>query len=218
MADFESMVTGLPADGTEATAQLRSDLQAQGSTISNTSPLSPFFVLLAVLLTAPVLYLRNLIINTLLPGIFTQHATGALLDLRAADLDVTRKPAVKLVGLITFFRAGTLGDLPIPLGTVVESQPIDGVVYRVVTTAAGTILDGTSSVKANAEAEAVGAAYNLGEGYYSSLPNPVAGITAVKITSSRLARTSRATRTCKSACCCCGAGNRGGTRRTPIAR
>ena len=44
--DFEAMVSGLPANEAEAAAQLRADLQANGSKIGNASPFSSFFYLL----------------------------------------------------------------------------------------------------------------------------------------------------------------------------
>lgn len=179
MSDFDSMVTGLPADDDAATALLRSDLQDQGSAIANTSPYSPFFVLLAAIFNAPLLYLRDLITGTILPGLFAQQATGTLLDLRAADMDDARKAATKAVGNLTFYRAGTTGDLVIAAGTVVESPPIDGVTYQMATLADGTIPDGSSSAQIAAEAADVGAAYNLGDGYYCVLPTPVPGVTAV---------------------------------------
>jgi len=47
--DFEAMVPGLPASKADAAALLRADLQAQGSGIANTSPFSPFFVLLGAI-------------------------------------------------------------------------------------------------------------------------------------------------------------------------
>lgn len=180
MADpFDSMVSGIAATEDAVLDDLRADLQTEGSKIANTSPFSPFFRLMGAVFSGPVLYLRGLVIDTVLPGIFGHKATGTLLNLRAADLGETRKPASKAVGNITFSRTGTTGALPIPLGTAVESPPIDGVTYRVVTTAAGTILDGQSSALVPAEAESEGAAHNLGDEFYSVLPVPVAGVTGV---------------------------------------
>ena len=177
--DFEAMLSGIAASEEEVLADLRAELAAQGSRIANTSAFSPFFRLLGAIFAGPVLYLRALVLDSLLPGIFAQQASGAMLDLRAADLDEVRKGASKAAGLITFYRAGTVGDLPIAPGTPVESPPIDGVVYRLSTTAAGTILDGSASAQVAVQAEAAGAAWNLGDGYYSILPDPVPGITAV---------------------------------------
>jgi uncharacterized phage protein gp47/JayE len=177
--NFEAMLSGIASSEEEVRADLRADLQAQGSKIANTSPFSPFFRLLGAIFAAPVLTLRALVVDTILPSLFVQTAVGAALDTLAYGLDETRKPAAKAVGSLTFRRDGTTGDLTIPAGTLVESPPIEGVVYRMVTTAAVTILEGSTSALVAAEAEQAGAAWNLGDGYYSLLPTPVPGITAV---------------------------------------
>ena len=176
---FEPMLTPLPATEEEALAKLRADLQAQGSRIANTSPFSPFFRLLGALLAQPVLFVRGLILDTVLPGQFVKTASGDLLDTLADGLDEQRKPATKASGLLTFYRDNPTGDLAIPAGTGVESPPIEGVVYRLVTTAAGLIPEGSLSAQVPAEAELPGAAWNLGDGYYAILSGTVPGITAV---------------------------------------
>ncbi|MDH5751559.1 MAG: baseplate J/gp47 family protein [Deltaproteobacteria bacterium] len=177
--DFEAMVSGLPADQADVEAQLRSDLQAQGSRIANTSPFSPFFKLLGAIFGTPVLWIRDWIKTELLPGMFMHTATGAWADLRAADYDEVRTPASKAAGLLTFYRDGTTGILTIPGGTVVETAPLDGVVYRMIVDADTDIPDGQSSVQATCTAEAEGQAYNLGDGYYQVLPVAVPGVTQV---------------------------------------
>src|SRR5690348_8366478 len=163
-ANFEAMVPGMPSTEAEAEAELRAQLQSRGSRIANQSPFSPFFLLLGVLLSKAWLYVRAFIIETYLPSIFTSTATGAALDLLGLAQDEVRKPASKAIGSITFVRSGTLGDLNIPAGTVVETPPIEGVVYVFRTLALGTIVAGQSTVAIEAEAEAVGAAYNVGDG------------------------------------------------------
>ncbi|HEX7927330.1 MAG TPA: baseplate J/gp47 family protein [bacterium] len=169
----------MPATEAEAEAELRAQLQARGSRIANQSPFSPFFLLLGVLLSKAWLYVRNLIIGTYLPSIFTSTATGAALDLRGLEQDEVRKPASKALGNITFVRSGTLGDLNIPAGTAVETPPIEGAVYVFHTLALGTIVAGQSTVAIAAEAAAVGAAYNVGDGYLAVLPSSVAGVIQV---------------------------------------
>jgi len=94
-------------------------------------------------------------------------------------MDETRRQPAKAKGRLTFTRAGTLGALTVPGGTLVESAPIGGVVYRMVTDANTDIPDGSSSALVAATAQAAGAAYNLGDGYYSVLPVAVPGITQV---------------------------------------
>jgi len=177
---FETMLSPIAETEEEVLTDLRADLQAEGSTIANTSPFSPFFRLMGAVFAKPLLFLRGLVVDTILPGLFVKTATGTLLDIRADGMDETRKAAAKAEGRLTFYRAGSTGDLPIPAGTVAESPEIDGVVYRMIVGAAGgTILAGSISALVACDAEQAGAAWNLGDGYYSVLPNPVAGITAV---------------------------------------
>jgi uncharacterized phage protein gp47/JayE len=173
------MLADLPSTDEEALAELRADLQAQGSRIANTSAFSPFFRLLGAIFASPLLYVRRQVLEQILPSLFVKTATGAALDTLAYGLDETRKPASSAVGLLTFRRDGTSGDLAIPLGTMVESPPIDGVVYRLITSEQGLIADGADSALVPAEAEAPGAAWNLGDGYYSLLADVVPGIVAV---------------------------------------
>jgi hypothetical protein len=51
-------------------SDLRANLQAKGSKIANTSPFSPLFRLLGAVFAAPVLYLRALVVDTVLPRRF----------------------------------------------------------------------------------------------------------------------------------------------------
>lgn len=177
--DFNNMLSGIAADEPAIMTDLRADLQAEGSTIANLSPYSPFFRLLAVLVAKPLLALRDAVIGTILPGLFIRTATGAALDLRADGYDETRKAATAAKGNLTFYRAGTSGALTIPGGTVVESPPIDGTVYKMITDADTDIPDGNQSAAVAATAETSGAGHNLGDGYYSVLPAAPAGVTAV---------------------------------------
>lgn len=69
--------------------------------------------------------------------------------------------------------------MAIPAGTVVESPAHNGTTYRLTTLAAAVIPDGQDSALVPVQAEATGAAYNLGPGYYSILPRPVPGVASV---------------------------------------
>jgi len=176
---FKDMLSPIAATEEALADDLRADLQARGSTIANLSPFSPFFQLLAAVFSQPVLFLRGLVVETILPGLFVRTAAEDLLDTLAHGLDETRKAAEKVVGSLAFYRDGTTGALPVPLGTEVESPEIDGVVYKLITTVTGTILDGNTSALVAARAENAGVAHNLGDGYYSVLAAAVPGIVAV---------------------------------------
>ena len=171
---------GIPTTEEELEEHFYTELQAQGSAIANKSKYSPFFLLLAAIVTKPALWLIQFMTQTVMPGVLLKYAGGTFLIALAWARKITRKDPSKAEGLITFFREGTTGDLPVPEGTIVESVEIDEVVYRVITTVAGTILDGESSVKIPVIAEETGEAYNLQVGYYSILASSVPGITQVK--------------------------------------
>lgn len=177
---FETLLSTIASTEDEVATDLRADLQAEGSTIANLSPFSAFFRLLTAVFAKPLLELRRIVLEDLLPGLFWKTATGALQDVLADGRDLTRLAATKAQGNLTFSRAGSVGILTIPGGTIVASPEIDGVVYRLLTDADTDILDGATSALVAATAEAVGAAYNLGDGFYSILPNPPAGVTAVE--------------------------------------
>jgi len=69
----------------------------------------------------------------------------AWLELHAGQVELTKKAATKASGTVVFTRVGTTGNVPIPAGRIVRTQPDAlGKVYRFVTTAASVLLDGTT--------------------------------------------------------------------------
>ena len=75
-------------------------------------------------------------------------ATGSDLDERAAEIQpatIKRRESIFASGDVRFFRATTVGNLPIPAGTTVGAEDTEGQIkYR--TTASATILDGLDTV------------------------------------------------------------------------
>lgn len=96
-------------------------------------------------------------------------ATGRDLDARVAvipEADITRLGPMRSVGSVVFGRAGTVGTVNIPAGTVVRVP--NGPQFR--TTALGTILNGnTTSASVPIEALVPGAAGNVDAGAISAL-------------------------------------------------
>ena len=178
---FTSMLQEAGVPVTEAEMQSRWDQinTEQGSQIQNDSQWSPFWRLISAIVTEPCKWLVQLLVSVALPNIFLKYATGKWLDLYAWSVDVERKPALPLQGVIRFTRSTSAGEIFIPLGTVVESPSINGYVYRLRTTADVTLQDGLLSGNVPVEAELAGSAWNLGPGYYSILPVPVSGIVSV---------------------------------------
>jgi uncharacterized phage protein gp47/JayE len=103
---------------------------------------------------------------------FADTAYDEWLDRRAAEVGLTRKPAVKATGFVTF--TGNEGTV-IPKGTEVYTDG-DAPIYFV-TTADATIIGGTATVAA--EAKEAGAAGNVGPGAIKLTTGNITGITGV---------------------------------------
>ncbi|NIB44769.1 hypothetical protein HBA55_34635 [Pseudomaricurvus alkylphenolicus] len=186
--DFQALVqeAGIPTTEAAAKAEWQAMLEAEGSVVSNDSSVSPFWRLFYAIVTQPLMWLVNLIVTQWLPNSFVKTATGGHLDILAWGANVTRKGAVKAKGNILFTRSDSTGTLTVAAGTVVESPPINGTVYRVATVAEAIFADGESQIEIEVEAENTGEAYNLAAGYYAVLPAPLAGITSASNTSTWL--------------------------------
>jgi hypothetical protein len=86
----------------------------------------------------------------LLAAVFVQAAPLTATDeewmaWHAEQVEAPRKQATRAEGVVRFARATASGNLPIPAGRVVRTEP-DGAgrIYRYVTTTAGVIADGTN--------------------------------------------------------------------------
>jgi len=179
--DFKQALrdAGIPTTEAGLRQAWESEVTAQGSKLSNTSAYSPFWRVVTALVTKPVLWLLEFVSGTVLPNFFVKTATGAWLDMLAWAVNVERKGATKARGVLLFTRLEAGGALEIPAGTVVQSASINGHVYQLVTTTAGTFTDGLMQLEVPVEAVDVGSGYNLAPGYYAILPQPVPGIAAV---------------------------------------
>lgn len=111
-------------------------------------------------------------IDTFADKAFADTSYGEWLDLIAASVNITRRPAVKATGFVTF--AGEEGT-PIPQGTEVSTEG-DAPIYFV-TTASTTITNGTATVAA--EAKVAGASGNVGPGAVRLTTGNITGITSV---------------------------------------
>ncbi len=151
----------------------------QGGLIQNDSKWSPFWRLITAVVTEPCKQLVKLLVEHALPNVFLRYASNTWLDLYAWGVDVERKAGVKAQGQLVVTRTVSTGALFIPAGTVVESPPINGYVYRLVSNADVTIEDGQLTGFLPVTAEQIGNAYNLGPSYYSILPVAITGVASV---------------------------------------
>lgn len=179
--DFKKALadSGIPTTEEGLKAAWEAEVVAQGSKVANSSGWSPFWRVVTALVTKPVLWLLSFVSDTVLPNFFLKTATGAWLDMLTYAVDIERKGTTKATGLITFIRATGAGVLEVPIGTLVQSVPINGNTYQVITTALGTFAEGQVRLRIPVTAMNTGSGYNLAPGYYGVLPVPVPGIAAV---------------------------------------
>ncbi|WP_257274268.1 baseplate J/gp47 family protein [Endozoicomonas sp. SESOKO4] len=179
--DFEQLVidAGIPTTDEAMKAEWDQINADQGSLISNDSKWSSFWRLVSEIVTRPAMWVVQFLIRQLLPNSFIKTASGSFLNIHAWSLDLTRKEATKALGLITFSRESIDSPLTIPAGTIIQSTPINGQVYELITLTETDFPDESLTVDIQAEALEAGENHNLAPGYYSVLPNPITGVTGV---------------------------------------
>ncbi|UXI00425.1 baseplate J/gp47 family protein [Photobacterium sp. TY1-4] len=178
--DYEQIVkdAGIPTDKDGWKSVLKAEMENEGSVINNDSRFSPFWRVIEAAVTTCTTWLINvLLVKYILPNMFLATAKDKYLDLLAWACRVERKAASKTKGLIAFQRAAVKGPaLIIPQGTWIQTEAINGKIYRVRVTEDTTLPEDETSVLAAVEAEEAGAGFNLGGGYYHILPQSVPGI------------------------------------------
>ena len=123
------------------------------------------------------------LLQRLLQQVSPDGATGEWLDMHAAGVDVTRRPATKARGKVRFARAVETGqdtNITIPAGRIVRPLP-DGTgrIFRYGTVATAVLPAGADHVDVEAEAEDYGAAANASAGQICELVTPVTGVSGV---------------------------------------
>lgn len=178
--DFNEVVkkSGMPTTAEELRTQFNA-IAAEEGLITNTSRMSPFWRLITAIVTTPVLWLKDVLVSTVLANMFVATASGQLLRLLAWAVNVTPKPAVAAQGVIRFYKTDARAVVTVKAGTLIQTERINGVVYELATTADFTITADTASALIPVTASATGGAWNLAPGYYRILPVAVAGISRV---------------------------------------
>lgn len=121
----------------------------------------------------------------LLAAVFVQAAPLSATDenwmeWHAEQVEAPRKQATKAKGMVLFTRASSSGNLPIPAGRIVRTEPDGtGTVYRYVTTEDAVIADGSNETSVTVVAEDYGAAANASAGQITEMVTPVSGVDAV---------------------------------------
>ena len=146
---------GVHADEAALESELATQLDTEGSALTNRNAFSSFWGVVKQVVFAPKA-LEALLVSTAPMG-FLRHSSGVWLEEKLKDFGKSLKPAIKARGDIAFSRTGTAGNVNIPAGTIVATPTLaDGTIKRVVSLAAAVLLDGQSSVDVLCEAEAEG--------------------------------------------------------------
>jgi uncharacterized phage protein gp47/JayE len=179
--DFKQALadSGIPTTDAALRAAWEAEVTAQGATVANTSAYSPFWRVVTALVTKPVLWILTFFSDTVLPNFFVKTAGKQWLDTLAWAVNIARKGESKAIGTVLFTRSGSSGVLQLPAGTVVQSTPINGNVYQLLTSATAQFADGQTTVLVPVIAALPGSGHNLAPGYYGVLPTPIAGVIAV---------------------------------------
>ncbi|MDZ7428991.1 baseplate J/gp47 family protein [Serratia sp. IR-2025] len=179
--DFEAALRagGMPTTEAEVKVEFQKVVDAEGL-ITNTSKMSPFWRLITAIVTKPVIWLKDILVNVVMANMYLATASGAYLDLFAWAVNLSRKDPTFTQGAITFFKADPTLLITIPAGTVIQTERIDDKVYRVMTVAEVVIPAGAASQAIAVKAEQSGTAYNLAPGYFRILPTDIPGIARVE--------------------------------------
>lgn len=178
--DYEAILAdqGMPTTEAEVVAQFTALAQDEGL-ITNTSTMSPFWRLVTAIVTAPVLWLKDALVNTVMTNLFLATAGGVFVDLFAWAVNLARKDATAAEGVLRFTKADESIAVTVPAGTLIQTERINGTLYQLQTTAAVTIAAGQLSAQVPVIAGETGAGHNLAPGYYRILPEAIDGIAGV---------------------------------------
>lgn len=160
---------GIPTEQAELNAAFKQISIEERVIFNNDSKYSPFWRLITAIVTKPVLWLLGLLTNDILPNLFLKTSTGRWLDLYAWSVGITRKPATRAAGELTLIRYDNIGVLSVPAGTIIQTNTINGKLYRLSTIRDVEFMHGEAALVVQVEAEEGGTAYNIGGSAYKVL-------------------------------------------------
>lgn len=165
MIDKDTLDAVLPLPEIEERRdELVAELKEEGFVITNFHSGGIFYTLLMVVLRIEREFKQFL--RAFLNNAFVTHASGAWLDLKAADYSKKRKKAQKARGLVTVSRTDAEGDaVRIEKGHVFKTKKdINGEELRFFTLETTILQQGARAVDVLVEAEMEGSRYNVPEG------------------------------------------------------
>jgi len=173
---------GIPVTNEELQALWQKHVDQGEFTVSNTSTFSPFFRLQKSIMVEPAEQLINSLITHVMPNSFVMLAKDKWLEQHGEGRKTRKLHAVKARGVIAFTRADTDTELTLPAGTVIESLPINGQVYRVFTLYDQVFAVGEATHNVPVQADKTGQSYNLAAGYYVRVISDIENLTATNNT------------------------------------
>ncbi|EKN4101805.1 TPA: baseplate J/gp47 family protein [Yersinia enterocolitica] len=175
--DYEQVLkdSGMPTTETDIRQKFDELVEEEGL-ITNTSDMSPFWRLIKTIVTRPVLWLNEVLINTVLANMYLATASGTFLEVFGWGVNARRKPATAAQGMIRFYKTDIQQDVVIPAGTLIQTERINSKIYSVEVSVETMIAAGAASGLVPVKAADVGGAFNLAPGYYRILPQAVPGI------------------------------------------
>ncbi|WP_462147172.1 baseplate J/gp47 family protein [Pseudoalteromonas gelatinilytica] len=174
----ELQAAGIPVTEAELEAVWQKHVDQGEFTVSNTSTFSPFFRLQKSIMVEPAKELINSLITEVMPNSFVMLAKNEWLEQHGQARKTEKLPAVVAQGLVTVSRTESDTSLTVPAGTIIESLPINGQVYRVQTLIDQIFEIGELSHSVMVEAEQAGQDYNLAAGYYVRVLSDIEGLSA----------------------------------------
>lgn len=176
--DFKQILidADIPLTEEDFQAQWDKQLVTHDFIVNNDSPLSPFWRLQKALVGKPAAQIVDILTKKIMPNSFVATAKDEWLDLKGSDRKITRLKDVKAQGNVEFTRTDTTSELTIPASTIIESTPVNGVVYQLISLFETNFDIGQGKALALCEALESGEKYNLAVGYYSKITPEIEGV------------------------------------------
>lgn len=180
-ADYERILAdnGMPVTEEQARTEFEAIVKDEGL-ITNTSRMSPFWRLITAIITKPVMWLKDALVNVVMKNLFLASASGVFVDVFAWAVNLQRKAATHAAGVIRFTKDDIDHAVTVPAGTQIQTERINGVIYTLTVVRDTIISAGTLSMNIDVSAEQAGAGFNLAPGYYRILPVAINGIAGVE--------------------------------------
>jgi len=117
--------------------------------------------------------------TTVLPSFFVKTSSGVFLEQLADGVNLSRKAATIAQGAVLFTRGDVGAAVTIPVGTLIQTATLNDKIYQLISINEASFKVGEATLNVAVKAAEAGADFNLGAGYYSILPVPIANIVAV---------------------------------------